>query len=244
MRWSSSGRGASRRPAGWRRRSNGCRVAPRRDDAGSYLRLGRSPVRGGVSGRRPTAARESKRLVTGDRDAIGIFDSGVGGLTVMHQLIEALPAESLVYLGDTGRYPYGSKSPETVTALFPRERRLPRRQRHQAAGRRLQRRLVGRSRRAERRMPRAGRRRDRAWRQGRRGAHEERPRGRHRHRGDDRQRLVHARAQAPSARLRDLHTRLSAVRTARGRGMDRQRGGAGRRSPCTSEVCRKAASTR
>jgi glutamate racemase len=50
-----------------------------------------------------------------DRDAIGIFDSGVGGLTVMHQLIEALPAESLVYLGDTGRYPYGNKSPETVT---------------------------------------------------------------------------------------------------------------------------------
>jgi glutamate racemase len=54
-------------------------------------------------------------LATGDRDAIGIFDSGVGGLTVMHQLIEALPAESLVYLGDTGRYPYGNKSPETVT---------------------------------------------------------------------------------------------------------------------------------
>jgi len=77
--------------------------------------LGRSPVRGGASRRRLTAARESKRLVTGDRDAIGIFDSGVGGLTVMHQLIEALPAESLVYLGDTGRYPYGSKSPETVT---------------------------------------------------------------------------------------------------------------------------------
>jgi glutamate racemase len=50
-----------------------------------------------------------------DRDAIGIFDSGVGGLTVMHELVEALPAESFVYLGDTGRYPYGNKSPETVT---------------------------------------------------------------------------------------------------------------------------------
>lgn len=50
-----------------------------------------------------------------DRDAIGIFDSGVGGLTVMHQLVEALPAENFVYLGDTGRYPYGNKSPETVT---------------------------------------------------------------------------------------------------------------------------------
>jgi glutamate racemase len=50
-----------------------------------------------------------------DRDAIGIFDSGVGGLTVMHELIGVLPAESFVYLGDTGRYPYGNKSPETVT---------------------------------------------------------------------------------------------------------------------------------
>jgi glutamate racemase len=47
--------------------------------------------------------------------AIGIFDSGVGGLTVVHALLDALPAEDLVYLGDTGRYPYGTKSPETVT---------------------------------------------------------------------------------------------------------------------------------
>jgi glutamate racemase len=47
--------------------------------------------------------------------AIGIFDSGVGGLTVAHALVEALPAEHLLYLGDTGRYPYGTKSAETVT---------------------------------------------------------------------------------------------------------------------------------
>lgn len=50
-----------------------------------------------------------------DRDAIGIFDSGVGGLTVLHSLVETLPAENFIYLGDTGRYPYGNKSPETVT---------------------------------------------------------------------------------------------------------------------------------
>jgi glutamate racemase len=50
-----------------------------------------------------------------DRDAIGIFDSGVGGLTVMHELVGVLPAESFIYLGDTGRYPYGNKSAETVT---------------------------------------------------------------------------------------------------------------------------------
>ncbi|TMA36892.1 MAG: glutamate racemase [Deltaproteobacteria bacterium] len=47
-------------------------------------------------------------------DAIGIFDSGVGGLTVLHALAEALPAERLVYLGDAGRHPYGTKSAETV----------------------------------------------------------------------------------------------------------------------------------
>jgi glutamate racemase len=47
--------------------------------------------------------------------AIGIFDSGVGGLTVLHALLEALPNEDLIYLGDTGRHPYGTKSAETVT---------------------------------------------------------------------------------------------------------------------------------
>jgi len=46
--------------------------------------------------------------------AIGVFDSGVGGLTVLHELMRALPRERLIYLGDTGRYPYGTKSAETV----------------------------------------------------------------------------------------------------------------------------------
>lgn len=46
---------------------------------------------------------------------IGVFDSGVGGLTVVAALTRRLPAESIVYLGDTARLPYGSKSPETVT---------------------------------------------------------------------------------------------------------------------------------
>ena len=45
---------------------------------------------------------------------IGIFDSGVGGLTVMQQLIETLPNERFVYFGDTARVPYGNKSPETI----------------------------------------------------------------------------------------------------------------------------------
>src|SRR5205823_5834429 len=46
---------------------------------------------------------------------IGIFDSGVGGLTVVRAVRAALPSEDIVYLGDTARVPYGSKSPETVT---------------------------------------------------------------------------------------------------------------------------------
>jgi glutamate racemase len=45
---------------------------------------------------------------------IGVFDSGVGGLTVVRAVTELLPAESLLYLGDTARVPYGSKSAETV----------------------------------------------------------------------------------------------------------------------------------
>lgn len=47
--------------------------------------------------------------------AIGVFDSGVGGLTVLKTLIERLPLESTVYLGDTARVPYGTKSGEVVT---------------------------------------------------------------------------------------------------------------------------------
>lgn len=45
---------------------------------------------------------------------LGVFDSGVGGLTVVRALRELLPRESIVYLGDTARVPYGSKSPDTI----------------------------------------------------------------------------------------------------------------------------------
>ncbi len=47
--------------------------------------------------------------------SIGIFDSGVGGLTVLREVVRAIPQEDTVYLGDTARVPYGTKSPETVT---------------------------------------------------------------------------------------------------------------------------------
>lgn len=45
---------------------------------------------------------------------IGVFDSGVGGLTVMKEIIRLLPDEDIVYLGDTARVPYGTKSKETI----------------------------------------------------------------------------------------------------------------------------------
>jgi glutamate racemase len=48
------------------------------------------------------------------RRPIGVFDSGVGGLTVVRALRRALPGEDIIYLGDTARVPYGSKSPRTV----------------------------------------------------------------------------------------------------------------------------------
>ena len=45
---------------------------------------------------------------------IGIFDSGIGGLTVVREVIRQLPHERIIYFGDTARVPYGPKSPDTV----------------------------------------------------------------------------------------------------------------------------------
>ncbi len=52
--------------------------------------------------------------MTGGRQPIGVFDSGVGGLTVVKALIETLPSESIIYFGDTARVPYGTKSKSTI----------------------------------------------------------------------------------------------------------------------------------
>ncbi|MEK6627288.1 MAG: glutamate racemase [Bdellovibrionota bacterium] len=49
-----------------------------------------------------------------DNRPIGVFDSGIGGITVLRALVKDFPKESFIYLGDTARLPYGSKSPETV----------------------------------------------------------------------------------------------------------------------------------
>lgn len=53
-------------------------------------------------------------LMASDMRPIGVFDSGIGGLTVLRQLLRTLPSERYVYLGDTARVPYGNKSSETV----------------------------------------------------------------------------------------------------------------------------------
>jgi glutamate racemase len=48
---------------------------------------------------------------------VGVFDSGVGGLTVLHELLVSLPAEDYLYLGDTARFPYGERTQEELEAF-------------------------------------------------------------------------------------------------------------------------------
>ena len=57
---------------------------------------------------------EINRGLSGDAP-IGVFDSGVGGLTVVREIMRQIPNERIIYFGDTARVPYGSKSQETVT---------------------------------------------------------------------------------------------------------------------------------
>ena len=49
------------------------------------------------------------------KNPIGVFDSGIGGLTVVRAIIEQMPSENIIYFGDTARVPYGVKSPETIS---------------------------------------------------------------------------------------------------------------------------------
>ena len=69
----------------------------------------KSPPRNG-----PRRSNGVKRAARHASAAIGVFDSGIGGLTVLHAIGALLPHEHLIYLGDTARYPYGGKSAETV----------------------------------------------------------------------------------------------------------------------------------
>ena len=61
-----------------------------------------------------TLPKGSQPVHNDPRSPIGIFDSGVGGLTVARAVMELLPNEPIVYFGDTARVPYGVKSPDTV----------------------------------------------------------------------------------------------------------------------------------
>ncbi|UJA20503.1 glutamate racemase [Thermoleophilia bacterium SCSIO 60948] len=55
---------------------------------------------------------------------VGVFDSGVGGLTVLHELLVALPSENYLYLGDDARFPYGAKSGEELRECVERDCRF------------------------------------------------------------------------------------------------------------------------
>ena len=61
------------------------------------------------------AGKQINRTLLKKDAPIGVFDSGVGGLTVAREIIRQIPNEKIIYFGDTARVPYGSKSPETVT---------------------------------------------------------------------------------------------------------------------------------
>ena len=87
---------------------------------------------------RSRGQREPAGANTVNSAPIGIFDSGIGGLTVTHSIFERLPHESTIYFGDTARVPYGPKSPGHGAALQPRDSPLARRSRRQAGGRGLQ----------------------------------------------------------------------------------------------------------
>ena len=73
----------------------------------------------GTGARCAGPTRWSRSLLTVDRP-IGMFDSGFGGLTVARAVIDLLPAEDLVYIGDTARYPYGPRPADEVRR-FARE---------------------------------------------------------------------------------------------------------------------------
>lgn len=59
-----------------------------------------------------------------DKRAIGVFDSGLGGLTVVKELFKALPNEDIIYFGDTGRVPYGTRSVETIKKYARQDERF------------------------------------------------------------------------------------------------------------------------
>ena len=164
-----------------------------------------------------------------DPRPIGLFDSGVGGLTVLEAVARRLPVEDLLYLGDTARLPYGTKSKETVRRYATRAVELPALARRQGARRGVQHGDGARARRARGDVagPGRGRRRARGARGGpcRARGIRERPHRRPRHGSDGG--VGRVRPRDPRARpiARSPAHGLSALRAARRGGMDGQRGG-------------------
>ena len=70
------------------------------------------------------AGRLAPRIPPVNSAPLGFFDSGVGGLTVVRAVQQLLPAEDILYLGDTARLPYGSKSPETIRQFAAEDARF------------------------------------------------------------------------------------------------------------------------
>lgn len=60
-----------------------------------------------------------------DNRPIGVFDSGLGGLTAVRELEAQMPNETMIYFGDTGRVPYGGRVPRYYYTLCPAGRCLP-----------------------------------------------------------------------------------------------------------------------
>jgi len=92
-------------------------VAPRPEHSPPAANFGDLARRGRTKSPKFDSARPSGTItrVSLRQDApVGVFDSGVGGLTVLHELLVSLPSEDYLYLGDTARLPYGNKTPEQL----------------------------------------------------------------------------------------------------------------------------------
>ncbi len=152
----------------------------------------------------------------GDPRPIGVFDSGMGGLTVLRALATRLPQERFVYLGDTARLPYGTKSAETVQSLCAAGDAAPDRRRREDGGDRVQHGLRRGTRSARRGAGAgAGDQRDRTRRASRCRRHPQQHSRRHRHRGHGERRRLSARDTGAARRGECGAAALPGVRGAR-----------------------------
>ena len=130
------------------------RILAQRAEAGSQ-RLSAASSNAGhrrIGPRRNAIVRWSPFIRVHNDAPIGVFDSGVGGLTVLKALEAALPLERFIYLGDTARLPYGTKSAGTVQTIRGAGRARAGRSRRESARDRVQHRVRGGAGRAARRV--------------------------------------------------------------------------------------------